>query len=91
MQGRLWVAALALVGACKGAEDKPHDDVQTLRFPDGHKAAEGPFRDGSREGQWRTWDESGAVTEEGTYEHGEKTGGWMEVIIDPSSSHAAER
>ncbi|MBI5432067.1 MAG: hypothetical protein HZA52_04475 [Planctomycetes bacterium] len=54
------------------------DELSPMRWwhPNGVLASEGPGRNGSREGRWRTWHENGAPESEGEYRDNRREGPW---------------
>jgi antitoxin component YwqK of YwqJK toxin-antitoxin module len=53
----------------------------TQYYSSGIKSATGKFKDGKKQGTWKTWDENGQLMAIAHYKNGEKTGTW--IINEP--------
>lgn len=72
---RLLPLATLLIAGCAASAD-PISDVQTVRWENGRKRAEGQLIAGRHEGRWTYWYQYGQKREEGSYRAGRKTGTW---------------
>lgn len=48
-----------------------------VRYTDGAEAAQGEYREGMKEGQWRFWHETSQISGEGVFHSGKPEGLWI--------------